>query len=338
MSYSKIKADIIGGKYAPIYFFYGEESFYIDKLTRLLETQVLDEGMRSFNQDVVYGSEMTGGKILSLVRSYPVMSNYRVVMFKEAQKLKKDEWEKLVTYFKEPAPTTILVIAYKDKKPDGRTKFASSLLSNKSVVSLECKPLYENKMGEFIHNLLKEYDLEADADAVQMLIDAYGTNLSLIDKEIEKLQIQLQFYKKKRITQAFLYDYINLDREFNIYELEDAVAQRNVFKAHQVMDHMTRTPKENPPVVIVSQLYKLFSKLALCKYKNAEHENDIATVLSIHPFVARKFKVGLRNYSQTRMRDNIMYIAEADMKIKGVNSGWMDNEHHMKTLLNQLIR
>jgi len=338
MDYNKIKADINAGKYAPIYFLYGEESYYIDKITRLLETVVLDEGLRSFNQDVVYGSDMNGGKLLSLLRSYPVMSNYRVVMFKEAQKMKKDEWDKLLAYFKNPAETTILVIAFKDKKPDGRTKLASSLLTNKSVIALESKPLYENNMESFIRNLLVDYKLEADVQSIQMMIDAYGTNLSLIDKEIEKLNIQLKFNNQKKITQDFLFDYINIDREFNIFELEDAVAQRNIFKAHQIMDHMTRTPKENPPVMIVSQLYKLFSKLALCKYKNAEHENDIAHVLSIKPFFARKFKTGLRNYSQTRMRENIMYIAEADLKIKGFDSGWMDNEHHMKTLLNQLIR
>lgn len=338
MDFNRLKTSVSSGKFYPIYYLAGEEPYYIDKITQMLESTVLDEGLKSFNQDIVYGADMSAGKLNSLLRSYPVMSNHRLVILKEAQKMKKQEWDALIPYFEKPAPTTIFVIAFKDKKMDGRMKLGKMLKDGAHIVTLESKKLYENNMPAFIEDILRQHQLEADAESLQLLVGAYGTNLSLIEKEVEKLSIQLKFLKKKKITKDFIYDYVNIDRDFNVFELQDAIGQKNLYKSIQIIDHLVRNPKENPTTQILHNIFSYFNKLAICKHRKAENENEIASILNLHPFVAKNYKPGLRNFSMTRLRENIIHIGEADLYIKGVRRTHMEDEHVLKTLVNQLIR
>jgi len=338
MEYNRIIAEIEKKKFYPVYFLFGEEPYFIDKITRLLENTVLEESQKSFNQDVVYGSDMTVAKLNSLLRSYPVMSPYKVVLLKEAQKMKKSEWDFLENYLKAPAETTIFVIAFKDKKMDGRLKVAKLLKDGAKIITLESKKLYENKMPDFIQGILKEKGFEADPIVTQMLVDAYGTNLSFIVNEVEKLSIQLKFLNLKKITKDFVYDFVNIDRDFNVFELQDAIGQKNLYKSYQIIDHLGKNPKDNPAVMVVHNIFSYFNKLAMCKYARTENDQDIANIIGVSPFIARNYKPGLRNYSLSRLRENLIHISEADLKIKGIRTTQMNDEHILKTLINQLVR
>lgn len=338
MDFQKIKAAIEAGKYAPVYYLFGEEPYFIDKISDLLEDKVLDAGLKSFNQEIVYGSDMTGGKLNGLLRSFPVMSNYRLVILKEAQRMKKGEWDHLVSYIEKPLNSTIFVIAFKDKKMDGRSKLGKLLKDGKDIVTLESKKLYENQIPGFLKTVLEQFELSADEQAINLLVDSYGSNCSLIEKEIEKLSIQLRFLKKKKITTDFIYEYVNIDRDYNVFELQDALGQKNFYKSWQIMDNLSRNPKENPPVMILHNLFAYYNRLAICKYRRAEEDRDIAALLGIHPFVAKNFRPGLRNYSMLRIKENLIHISEADLREKGVTPSRMGSEHTLKTLLHQLVR
>jgi DNA polymerase-3 subunit delta len=315
MDYQKIKASIETGKFVPVYYLFGEEPYFIDKITDLLEEKVLDEGLKSFNQEIVYGSDMSGGKLNGLLRSFPVMSNYRLVIMKEAQKMKKTEWDQLITYMEKPLNSTIFAIAFNDKKMDGRSKLGKLLKDGKDIITLESKKLYENQIPAFLHEVLKQYELGADEQAISLLVESYGNNLSLIEKEIEKLSIQLRFLKKKKITTDFIYEYVNIDRDFNVFELQDSIGQKNLYKSWQIMDYLTRNAKDNPAVLIMHNLFSYFNRLAICKFRRADDEKEIAALLGIHPFIARNYRPGLRNYSMLRIKENLIYIAEADLRL-----------------------
>jgi DNA polymerase III subunit delta len=338
MDYQKIKTSIEAGKFVPVYYLFGEEPYYIDKITHLLEEKVLDEGLKSFNQEIVYGSDMTGGKLNGLLRSFPVMSNYRLVIMKEAQKMKKTEWDQLITYIEKPLNSTIFVIAFKDKKMDGRSKLGKLLKDGKDIITLESKKLYENQVPAFLNQVLAQFELTADEQAISLLVDSYGNNLSLIEKEIEKLSIQLKFLKKKKITTDFIYEYVNIDRDFNVFELQDSIGQKNLYKSWQIMDYLTRNSKDNPAVLIMHNLFSYFNRLAICKFRRADDEKEIAALLGIHPFIAKNYRPGLRNYSMLRIKENLIHIADADLRLKGVRTSYMGDEHTLKTLLHQLVR
>jgi DNA polymerase-3 subunit delta len=338
MDYKKLIASIEAGKFVPVYYLSGEEPYFIDKVTDLLEAKVLDEGLKSFNQDIVYGSDMTGGKLNGLLRSFPVMSNYRLVILKEAQKMKKNEWDHLVTYMEKPLNSTIFVIAFKDKKMDARTKLGKLLKDSNSIYTLESKKLYENQIPDFLRQVLAQFDLTADEKAINLLVECYGNNLSLIEKEIEKLSIQLKFLRKKAITTDFIYEFVNIDREFNVFELQDSLSQKNLYKSWQIMDNLAKNPKENPLPQVLHNLFSYYNRLAVLKYRRAEDEKEIASVLGIHPFIAKGYKPALRNYSMLKIKENLIHIAETDLRVKGIYTTHMEDEHTLKSLLQQLVR
>jgi DNA polymerase-3 subunit delta len=341
MDFNGLLKEIQKNKFAPVYFLIGEEPYFIDKITQKLESSVVEESLRGFNQDIIYGNEATGAKLSGLLRSYPVMAPQRLVILKEAQKMKKDELEILETYFRKPAESTVFVIAYKDspKKLDGRSKLAKTLKANPNVIRyFESKKIYENKIGEYIRGMLSDQDLHTSDVGVQLLSDAFGTQLSLLEKEIEKLAIQLRFLKQKELTKEFILDYVNIDRDYNVYELQDAVGNRNLFKSLQIVDQMSRNFGDNSPVKILSTLFRFFHSLALCKYLKTEQEQEIAKTLHLSSaFLAKNYKPGLRNFSATRIRENLLNIAQADLMIKGITPSKLPQEHTLKQLVYQLI-
>jgi DNA polymerase-3 subunit delta len=221
---------------------------------------------------------------------------------------------------------------------DGRSKLGKLLKDGKDIITFESKKLYENQIPAFLHEVLNQYELSADEQAISLLVESYGNNLSLIEKEIEKLSIQLRFLKKKKITTDFIYEYVNIDRDFNVFELQDSIGQKNLYKSWQIMDYLTRNSKENPAVLILHNLFSYFNRLAVCKYRRAEDDKEIAALLGIHPFVAKNYRPGLRNYSMLRIKENLIHIAEADLRLKGMRYTHMGEEHTLKTLLHQLVR
>ncbi|MCS6904305.1 MAG: DNA polymerase III subunit delta [Bacteroidia bacterium] len=344
-AFQVIEQNIRQKKFAPIYFLCGEEPYFIERIAQLLEEYVLEGVEKSFNLDILYGSEINIKDLLALVRTYPTMAPYRLVIVKEAHNLK--DFDKLGTYFDAPVPTTVLAFLYY-KKLESTSKIGKIVSqagkkntgqgnSKEKVVVFESNPLYENEVEDWIEMLLQEKGIRITEEALALLLKSLGTNLQLIDSELNKLFIHLRQSPNPEITKEMVYDYIDIDRQFNVFELINLIGERRSAEAHEVLNAILRNPKENPPIMIVSQLFQYFSRLAILKQNRCETDKAISEVLKIKPYFASQYRRALVSYPYHRIQENLHYLMEADLALKGVNSDLGDDKHIMKVLVYKML-
>ena len=324
----KIINDIKAGNIKPIYFFMGEEPYYIDKLSEYIENNILQEHERDFNQTVLYGRDVTIEDVVSSAKRYPMMADRQVVIVKEAQDLIKTI-DKLESYAENPQPTTVLVICYKYKTLDKRKKI-TKILAQKGVV-YESKKIYENQVGEWLKRVLQGKKLNIEPKASAMLIDFLGTDLSKIANELDKLAIILP--QGSTITPAIIEENIGFSKDFNVFEFRKAIGERNQLKSYQIADHFAQNPKDNPMVVTTSLVFSFF--IQLLKYHGLKDKNpkNVTSVLGIHPFFLKDYDVALKNYPMKKVSAIVATLRDIDLKSKGVGSNSLPNHDLLKEML-----
>jgi DNA polymerase-3 subunit delta len=324
----KIVNDIKSGHIKPIYFLMGEEPYYIDKLSDFIEENVLTEDEKGFNQTVMYGRDVTIEDIIGTAKRYPMMAERQVVIVKEAQDLSKTI-DKLESYAENPMPSTVLVICYKYKTLDKRKKVTKELA--KSGLIYESKKLYENQVGEWIKRVLqgKNYGIEPKASA--MLVEFLGTDLSKINNELEKLQIILP--KGSTISPKHIEDNIGFSKDYNNFELINALGSKNQLKAYQIANYFADNEKANPMVVTTSTVFGFFVKLL--KYHGLKDRNpkNVAAVLAVNPYFLKDYDVALRNYPMKKVSQIVATLREVDVKSKGVGANAMPTGDLLKEML-----
>jgi DNA polymerase III subunit delta len=324
----KIISEIKSGKLAPIYFLMGEESYFIDKVADFIEDTLLQEHERDFNQTVVYGRDTTIEEVVSAAKRYPMMADRQVVIVKEAQELSRSI-DKLESYAENPMNTTVLVFCYKYKTLDKRKKITKILAKNGLV--FESKKLYENQVGGWIANFLKEkgYSIEPKANA--MLVEFIGNDLNRIANELNKLQLLIP--KGSTITAQNVEDNIGFSKDYNVFELRKALGEKNQLKAFQIANYFANNPKDNPMVVTTSLVFSFFSQILHyhgLKNKNPSH---VASALKINPFFLKDYDVALRNYPMKKVSQIVNVLREIDVKSKGLGANALSN----KDLLNEML-
>lgn len=311
----KIVNDIKAGNIKPIYFLMGEEPYYIDKLSDYIEENVLTEEEKGFNQTVLYGRDVSIEDIISTCKRYPMMAERQVVIVKEAQDLIKTI-DKLETYAENPMPSTVLVFCYKYKTLDKRKKLPK--LVAKTGVLYESKKLYENQVGDWIKRVLsgKKYAIEPKANI--MLVQFLGNDLSKINNELEKLQIILPV--ETTITPHHIEENIGFSKDFNVFELQNALGSKNQMKAYQIAQYFADNPKDNPMVVTTSLVFTFFVKLL--KYHGLKDKNpkNVASVLGVNPYFLKDYDVALKNYPMRKVSQIVGSLREVDVKSKGVGA------------------
>ncbi len=311
----KIVNDIKAGNIKPIYFLMGEEPYYIDKLSDYIEESVLTEEEKGFNQTVIYGRDASMEDIISTCRRYPMMANHQVVIVKEAQDLIKTI-DKLESYAENPTPTTVLVFCYKYKTLDKRKKLPKIVAKN--GVLYESKKLYENQVGDWIKRVLagKKYAIEPKANA--MLVEFLGTDLGKINNELEKLQIILP--EGTTITPHHIEENIGFSKDFNVFELQNALGSKNQIKAYQIAQYFADNPKDNPMVVVTSLVFSFYVKLL--KYHGLKDKNpkNVASVLGVSPYFLKDYDLALKNYPMRKVSQIVGSLREIDVKSKGVGA------------------
>ena len=309
----KIVNDIKAGNIKPIYFLMGEEPYYIDKLSDYIEDNVLTEEEKGFNQTVLYGRDVSMEDVISTCKRYPMMANHQVVIVKEAQDLIRTI-DKLESYAENPTPTTVLVFCYKYKTLDKRKKLPKIVA--KTGVLYESKKLYENQVGDWIKRVLagKKYAIEPKANA--MLVEFLGTDLSKINNELEKLQIILPV--GTTITPQHIEENIGFSKDFNVFELQNALGSKNEIKAYKIAQYFADNPKDNPMVVTTSLVFSFFIKLL--KYHGLKDKNpkNVASVLGVSPFFLKDYDVALKNYPMRKVSQIVGSLREIDVTRKGV--------------------
>ncbi len=314
MTYEQILADIKKRVYYPIYFLMGEEPFFIDTISNELENTILDEAERSFNQVVLYGSDVSVNDIMSQARAFPMMSDYLVVIVKEAQNV--DNIDSLADYIEKIPPTTILVINYKYKKLDKRRALAKYI--DKKGVLFESKKLYDNNIPEWITKYLAAKKYNITPKATQMIADFLGNDLHRVRNELEKLMVALP--PSKRIDDADVEYNVGISKDFNVFELQKAIGSKDLPKANRIINYFGDNPKENPIFMVISVLYGYYTKLLKLHFSKDKNKSTVATMLGVNPFFVNDYFEAVRNYSWTDCMNCIEVLREFDLKSKGYNS------------------
>ncbi len=329
MPLDKVKSiinDIKNGKTKPIYFLMGEEPYYIDGISKYIEKNILSEEEKGFNQMILYGRDVSIEEIVSNAKRYPMMAEKQVVIVKEAQDLSRTI-ENLLEYVKNPQPTTVLVLCYKYKTLDKRKKLAKAI-AEKGVL-FESKKLYDDKVPDWINRVLAGKGYTITQKSSQMLVEFLGNDLSKINNELEKLQLILK--PGEQITPQIIEKNIGISKDFNNFELQNAIGERNVKKAFAITQYFAQNPKNNPLPLTTGLLYAFFSKLL--KYHALTDKRDAAKVMGVHPFFLKDYQTAARNFPMKKVSSAIAAIRDLDMKSKGVGAANLSHADLMKELL-----
>lgn len=325
--------DIKNRKFKPVYFLMGEEAYFIDIISDYIEDNVLPEEGRGFDQMVLYGRDVTIDDIVGNAKRFPMMSEYQVIIVKEAQDLSRTI-EKLVDYVKQPQPSTILVFNYKYKTIDKRKTLYKTL--NKAGVVFESKKLYENKVPDWIKRVLASKNYTIAPKAAQMLVEFLGTDLSKINNELNKLQIVLP--KGTQITPEHIEENIGISKDFNNFELRKAIGDLDVKKAQQIVKYFAENPKDNPMVVTVSLLFAFFSQLLQFHGLADKNPRNVASTLGINPYFVNEFINAAHNFPMKKVSAVIATLREFDVKSKGVGSNAISQGDLLKELVVKIVR
>ena len=324
---NQLITDIKGGKIAPIYFLMGEEAYYIDVISDFIESYVLQEEEKGFNQMVLYGKEVSIQDIISNSKRYPMMAERQVIIVKEAQNLTKTI-EQLVEYAKNPQPTTVLVFNYKYKTLDKRKTLYKAL--SKTAVVFESKKIYEDKIPNWIQSFLKSKQISITPKAALMLTEFLGTDLSKIANELNKLEIVVG--EKKEITPELIEENIGISKDFNNFELQKALGNLDHKKAYQIVYYFAQNPKQHPFVLTISILYIYFSKLMTLHTVRDRNPSTIAKALGVNPYFVNDYIAVSRNFPMKRISGVLETLRTYDTKSKGVGANLSP-----KDLYNELV-
>ena len=312
ISYEEIISDLKKRIFKPVYFLAGEEPFYIDLITDYIEEHVLDEAEKAFNQAVFYGEDTSVTSIIETSRRFPMMSTHQVVIVKEAQSLKKIE--DLLIYIENPLLSTILVINYKYKVLDKRTKFCKTLDSQ--GLYFESPRLRDYQVPAWIEKYLLSQGIKTDPGACAMLTEFLGTDLHKIVNELKKLIITLPA-AKPLITSSLIEKNIGISKDYNNFELQKAVGEKNILKANMIVHHFANNPKDNPLTLSIASLFSYFTKILTYHYLTDKSKNNVAATLKVNPYFVKDYEVAAVKYNVTKTIQIISMLRTYDMKSKG---------------------
>ncbi len=316
-TFQSIIHDLKSRKFSPIYVLMGDESYYIDQISDYVATHVLSPEERDFNQTVCFGSDVNAIQVTDMARRYPMMSEYQVIIVKEAQNIRSlDALEK---YLKNPVKSTILVWCHKNGKIDARKKVVG--LAQTVGVVFESQKLRDYQLPEFIQNYLKQKKVSIDPKSCQMIADHIGADLNRLTSELDKVLISLPS-DNLRVTPEIVEEQIGVSKDFNAFELRNAIVQRDVFKANQIIKYFDNNPKAGSLYSFLPLLFSYFQNLMIAYYAPQKNtEQGIATALDLRSsWGAKDFLIGLKNYSARKTMEIISKIRDTDAKSKGLDN------------------
>lgn len=328
----QLVTDINNGLIKPIYFLMGEEPYYIDRISEYIEKHVLKEEDKGFNQMVLYGRDVTIEDIVSHAKRYPMMADRQVIIVKEAQDLSRTI-ENLAGYAANPQTTTVLVVNYKYKKIDKRKALYKAI--SKTGLVYESKKLYENQVADWIRRTLASKKYTISPKAAQMLVEFLGTDLSKISNELDKLQIILP--AGSNITPEAIEENIGISKDYNNFELQKAIGERDILKAHKIIHYFAENPKDNPMVMTVTILFNFFSQLLHFHGLNDKSPRNVASALKINSYFVNDYITAARHYPMKKVSGIISVLREFDVKSKGVGSNAVPQGDLLKELIVKIV-
>jgi DNA polymerase-3 subunit delta len=317
--------------YKPVYWLEGEEEYFINEVMDFAEHQILPEEEKSFNLTIFYGKDADWASVVNACRRYPMFAERQVVLLKEAQQMR--EIAKLEPYIMQPLGSTIFVVSYKDKKVDGRSKLAK-LLKEKGEL-LSTKKMYDNQLPEWVTELLQSRGLTIQQKALSLLIDHIGNDLMRIKSEMEKIQINLG--NRKMIDEDDVEKYVGISKEYNAFELQIALAKKDLAKSLSIIQYFESNPKAAPIQLVLPTLYSFFSKVYMIFGIPGPDEKTTASVLGVSPFFVKDYLTAAKNYGFSGTENALLLLHQYNLKSVGVGSVNVEDGSLLKELIAKLI-
>lgn len=315
-TYDNIMRDLKARNFAPVYILMGEEAYFIDRISDYIAENVMTPEERDFNQTILYGADTTAAQVADLSRGYPMMADHRVVIVKEAQAMKS--WDALDIYFDKPVPSTILVLCYKN----GSIKRKKMIAKAEAIgVVFESKKRRDYELQSFIRNYLATKNATIDEKSTFIIAEHIGADLNRLASELDKILISLP-EDDRRITPAIIEEQIGVSKDFNAFEFRNAIVDKNIYKANQIMIYFEKNPKAGSIYAFLPMIFNYFQNLMAAYYAPApKNENAVAKYLDLEKsWQARDYIKGMRNYSGRKTLDIISKIREIDAKSKGLDN------------------
>lgn len=335
--FKELEKEIRSGKFAPSYCFYGEEQYFMEKLLEALVASAVPPGLRDFNMDVMYGPDVNAKEVTARAKAYPTMAPRRLVVLKEAHRMRKDERDKLNAYLENPAPATVFVMIFHQKAAPINLNTKTGKAVAEKVKFFESKMLYENEAARWVEAKFAEHRFQIKPDALLIFVQSIGNNLHLLDNEIKKILLHFNGRENVVLDKETIYEFVSLDKDYNVFELMERLGERNAAQAHRIIHQMMRNVKDHSPMGLTVQLFSFYQTLAMLKQQRVEKEKEVSEALKIHPFLAKRYVTALKAYSLSRISQNLEYIAEADMALKGITPTRLGEAAVMKTLVYNLL-
>lgn len=332
MSAEKILSDWKKNSFKPIYWLEGEEAYFIDVLVDYAEKKLLTEAEAEFNLTIFYGKDAEWADVVNACKRYPMFAEKQVVLLKEAQQMR--DIEKLLGYIENPLSSTIFIVSHKEKKLDGRGKLASALKKAKAEI-LTTKKLYDNQLPDWAGNIVKSHGLTIAPKALIILVDHIGNDLSRIENEIQKLMLNLG--SRKSITEDDVENYIGVSKEFNAFELQAAIAQRDLAKSIRIIQYFESNPKAGPIQLVLPSVFNFFSKLYVLLSLSNASESSAAAALGVSPFFIKDYYAAARKYDFPSVERVLLLLHEYNLRSLGVHNGSATDAGLMKELVVKIM-
>lgn len=334
MTHKDIIKQLKSGNPKPIYFLHGEEPFYIDQIVKVATTAILGEGERDFNQTVVYAKDTPPIDVLDAATRLPMMSERTVVVVREAQEYKKaSQWEVFEKYFESPSPTTVLVFAHKYKKFDKRSRIYKIL--KKDAVIFESEGVKDYQLGKWIGDYIKAKNYQITDKATALLAEFLGNDLSRISNELEKLFLLIE--PGEQINEKHIEKNIGVSKDYNVFELVNAVLEKNAVKANKIVKYFGQNPKATHITIVLANLHTLFSRLFKAHFAGTDDPRKLAALLKIHPYPAKELLLNKRKHPARTISKNFSLLREYDLLAKGVNNSSTPENELLKELIFKLL-
>ena len=333
LTFQELKRELKQKQFKPVYLLYGEEAYFIDQITEYMEKNVLSDSEKGFNQSVVYGAETNFNELMSSLKRYPVMSNYQLIILKEAQRMK--DVKKLISYLESPVSSTILVINYRKKTSfiDKRSKSFKNMKSG--VVFMNAQKLYEDKIPGWINEYVKSRGYLIDPQTSMILTSNVGADLLKLTNELEKVMINVKHGQK--IEPSHIEKYIGISKEYNIFEFQNALGNKDHERIYRMLSVFKSNPKEHHILKYIGALYSFYVKIF--KYHELKNQDRgvIAKSLGVNPYFLKDYAKATRNYNLNQTINAIQVLHQYDLKSKGVNSGTQDSYQLFKEMVFKLL-
>lgn len=314
-----------------MYWLEGEEDYFIDKVVDYAEHHILSESEASFNLTVFYGKDANWADVVNACRRYPMFAERQVVILKEAQQMR--DVEKLEPYVENPLSSTVLVVSYKEKKLDARKKFSKLVKENGVMVTT--KKMYDRDLPEWTQQLVQSRGFSITPRALALVVDHIGNDLTRIGNEIDKLSLNMG--KRKSITEEDIEEYIGVSKDYNVFELQAALANRNLARSIQIIQYFEANPKAGPIQMVLPALYNFFSKVFMIYGAGSQDEKTVASTIGVNPYFIRDYLQAARLYNYPSVEKALLLLHQYNLKSIGVASAAVDDASLMKELVVKMM-